>query len=141
MAIRNFKDDGGEAGAFINKVGTYNFEIKSAEVISEESNKYVLFLLSAEEGTYKYRRYLGDKGLPFYKAMIGATLNLSNAEKAKFSFDDEKIHLELIGKRVSAELYKRSYTKDTKEIDPDGEMVTVKKLVEVLDIRNFKPVV
>lgn len=139
--IEKFSDY--EGGNFIDQEGTFNFEIKNAELTDSKSgNLMVKIDLQAPEGSTTVYHVLTPKARWTYNRLISAALNLTDEQKKTFELDYETIHNELIGKHVLADVYAESYVKEVKKPLEDGTYQTTneERVGFKVDTTSYQPV-
>lgn len=133
-----------EGNQFLQKPGTYEFVIDSAELKDTASgdSKMVMFTLKCDEGSIRVYHSLKPQAKWTYNNLIKAALNLTPEERKTLELDYETFHQQLIGKHVIATVIEDYYVKTVKKPLDDGtfeeaeeEQVTLK-----VDTKSYQAV-
>ena len=115
-----------ESVGFINKEGTFEFEVMSAELKeSRNGNPMVVLEVKSDAGQSTVYHSLNPKARWSYNNLIKACLNLDTKEKIEsFECDYEIVHNELIGKKFLGVVTCEKYDKEIKVPLNDGTFET-----------------
>lgn len=136
--IEKFSDF--EGVGFLNKAGTFVFEVVEAELKpSSSGNTMVVLTVKSDEGQSTIYHSLSPKARWSYNNLIKACLNLNTKEKIEsFSCDYELIHNDLIGKKFVGVVECQQYQKEIKKPLDDGTFETSYETRDSFKIIEYK---
>jgi len=137
--IEKFSDYEGQE--FLNKEGTFVFEITACEIkASASGNVMAVFDAKSEAGKTTMYHSLNPKARWSYNNLIKACLNLTTKEQIyKFECDYETIGQSLIGKKFKGTVECQEYEKDIKVLADDGTYIDDKETKQSYKIISYEP--
>ena len=135
--IEKFSDY--EGTGFIDKEGTFEFEVMRGELKqSQAGNPMVVLDVKSSEGSSTLYHSLNPKARWSYNNLIKACLGLDTREKIEsFECDYETIHNKLIGKKFMGVVECQSYTKVVKKPQDDGTFADVEEVRDSYKIVSY----
>lgn len=131
-----------EGSKFLDHVGTFTFEVKSAELKdSSKGTQMIVVDVEAPEGKSTLYFSLVPKARFSYNNFIAACLKLTPEQRKTYELDYETIHNQLIGKKFIGVVEAENYEKEVKVPLDDGTFETQKEIKEGYKIKQYHPAI
>ena len=136
--IEKFSDY--EGTQFLDRAGTFDFEITSYELsTSKAGDPMAVFNAKSDAGSTTIYHSLNPKARWSYNNLIKACLNLNTKEKIEaFECDYETIHNKLIGTKFLGVVECETYEKEVKIPLDDGTFETGSETKESFKVKTYK---